>query len=984
MPDAGEDYSVEPGMIMQIFKYIGLIILPVLISTSLSAEVERTYYGAGGSSFPPYEFIDEYGRPSGFNIDIINSIAYETGLDIRITLMTHDEAVKKFSSEQIDFLTCVFQERGGREKLYTSPWTSIQFIAAFPAKKNLQDSSFTWNRIAVSRTYKIDSFLARKYPESSIIYTDTDLAALKLASSGETDCAILTLYSAHYLMDRYVIDDLQISERPVFSIEYSMMFSPRNPELQNRFDRGMFAIKNNGEFSRIYHKWFSTSSIMHDNKKIYGMFAILVALAIVSALIILFYILLRREVARRTGELNKEISHNYYIADLSKKLLGGASIENISRIILEYLAELTGSGNGYAGYIANEAAGNITVFTYSRTNGEVSFRKQEDTLEFTSDIRKKIFHDRDTFFSNEGTVIFTTNDSVPVIPVIKNTLCSPAVIGETVVGFIILGNSNKDYDSEDLNIIENFSSQYALAIQRMWFEHDLIRSEKKYRDIFNNVEDLLYIYDLHGSFLEVNNAFEKLFGYTEDELKHTDIISILSDPGAGYYSRQEVLDMLNHVIREGTIHGEVKVKSKSGKKIFLEYKNSLIFDETGNPTGIQGSARDITERKVFEKILIEAREKARESDSLKTNFLANMSHEMRTPLNAVIGFTDILIEEVEEPSHENYLRMIQKSGKLLLSIINEILDLSKIESGSLKIIDAPFNIRSLLKNVYNSTFVLVRAGKKNINLDFDCDHNISEMINADEHRIEQVMNNLLSNAVKFTDSGEINFGVNLNSSGMLEFYVEDSGIGISEENLPLVFERFRQVDYSSKRSYSGTGLGLSISKMIVEMMGGSISVESELNKGSKFIFTVPFKPSAADTGTKHERGTSASSSKSVLVVEDNNINRLLVAKVLEKNGFTCIMAVDGFEAVEEYKIGRHIDIILMDIQMPRMDGLEALGIIREIEKNSGAARIPIVALSAHVMKEDVQKFLESGFDSYIAKPFNRDDLIRNIIELTEK
>jgi CheY-like chemotaxis protein len=147
---------------------------------------------------------------------------------------------------------------------------------------------------------------------------------------------------------------------------------------------------------------------------------------------------------------------------------------------------------------------------------------------------------------------------------------------------------------------------------------------------------------------------------------------------------------------------------------------------------------------------------------------------------------------------------------------------------------------------------------------------------------------------------------------------------------------------------------------------------------------VPYKPSSADTGTKHERGTSASSGKSVLVVEDNNINRLLVAKVLEKNGFTCIMAVDGFEAVEEYKSGRHIDIILMDIQMPRMDGLEALGIIREIEIISGAPRIPIVALSAHVMKEDVQKFLESGFDSYIAKPFNRDDLIRNIIELTEK
>ncbi|HPS58807.1 MAG TPA: transporter substrate-binding domain-containing protein [Spirochaetota bacterium] len=969
---------------MPLFKKTGLLIGLFLFASSLYAEQVRIYYGAGSSSFPPFEYIDDYGRPSGFNIDIINAIEDETGLDIHVTLMPGDEAVKKFSSDKIDFLTCVFHDRNNSTgKFYSSPGINVQFIAAFPVKQRALSGPFTGKRIAVNRGYELDLYLAAKYPESLMIYTDTDFSALKLVSSGETDCAILSLNSANYLIERHRINDLRLSERPVFSIEYSMKFSPRNKELMDKLNEGMAAIKKNGEFSRIYLKWFSHSGRILDDKKMYGLLAVLVALAIASILIILFYILLRREVSRRTRELNKEISHNYFIADLSKKLLGGASIENISRILLEYLAELTGSHNGFAGYIGSESTPNISVFIYSRINGEVSFRKPEIIAGFTPQMKKKIFEDRDSFFSNEASLIFDANESMPVSE-IKNALCSPAVIGETVVGFIIMGDSYKDYDSEDLNIIENFSSQYALAIQRMWFEHDLIRSEKKYRDIFNNVEDLLYIYDLQGNILEVNSAFQKLFGYSEDELKKMNLVTLLSSADHGYYTEADVVDMLKRIISEGAIYSEVKFRNRYGKKIIIEYKNTLIFDDTGNPVSIQGSARDITERKIFEKMLIEAREKARESDSLKTNFLANMSHEMRTPLNAVIGFTDILIEEINEPAHENYLRMIQKSGKLLLSIINEILDLSKIESGSLKIIEAPFSIKSLIKNVYNSTFVLVRAGKKNINLDFDCDHNISELINGDEHRIEQVMNNLLSNAVKFTDSGEINFGVNLNSSGMMEFYVEDSGIGISEENLPLVFERFRQVDYSSRRSYSGTGLGLSISKMIVEMMGGTIYVESELNKGSKFVFTVPYKPSSGETGIKPDRDTSASSGKTVLVVEDNHINRLLVSKVLEKNGFTCIVAVDGFEAVEEYKSGRHIDIILMDIQMPRMDGLEALGIIREIEQKTGKARTPIVALSAHVMKEDVQKFLESGFDSYIAKPFNRDDLIRGIIELTEK
>lgn len=970
---------------MTLIKKTGLLIVLLLFSSSLHAGREKIYYGAGSNNFPPFEFFDEYGMPSGFNIDIINAIAAESGVNVHIALLPHDEALKKFSAGKIDFLTSVFHDReNGTRGLYSSPGIDVQFITASREKKGGQPGSFSGKTIAASRSYGLESYLAAAYPESSIIYTDTDLSALKLASTGEVDCALLSINSADFLIRRYRIDTLALSAAPLFTIKYSMMFTPRNSELMNKLNEGMAAIKKNGEFSRIYLKWFSYPGRMTDDKRMYGLLAVLVALLLVSIMIVLFYLLLRREVSRRTRELNKEISHNYFIADLSKKLLGGASIENISRIILEYLTALTGSRNGFAGYIGSEAAGNISIFTYSRADGEALFRKPEIIPELTGEMKKKIFDNRDSFFLNEASPVFASAESMPDIPGLNKSLCSPAVIGEKVVGFIIIGNPDKDYDTEDLNIIENFSSQYALAIQRMWFEHDLIRSEKKYRDIFNNVEDLLYIYDLQGSFMEVNGAFLKLFGYREEDLDRLNVFTLLSNPETGFYTEDEVRDMLEQVVRKGTIHNEFKAKSREGKTFIIEYKNSVIYDEAGNPVGIQGSGRDITERKVFEKMLIEAREKARESDSLKTNFLANMSHEMRTPLNAVIGFTDILIEEINEPAHENYLRMIQKSGKLLLSIINEILDLSKIESGSLKIIEAPFNIKSLIKNVYNSTFVLIRAGKKNINLDFDCDHNISDLINGDEHRIEQVMNNLLSNAVKFTDSGEINFGVRLTSGGMIEFYVEDTGIGISEENLPLVFERFRQVDYSSKRSYSGTGLGLSISKMIVEMMGGTIYVDSELSKGSRFIFTVPYKPSSGEAGVKHERDTSASSGKTVLVVEDNNINRLLVAKVLEKNGFSCIMAVDGFEAVEEYKSGRHMDIILMDIQMPRMDGLEALGIIRELEQKSGTTRIPIIALSAHVMKEDVQKFLESGFDSYIAKPFNRDDLIRGIMELTEK
>lgn len=386
---------------------------------------------------------------------------------------------------------------------------------------------------------------------------------------------------------------------------------------------------------------------------------------------------------------------------------------------------------------------------------------------------------------------------------------------------------------------------------------------------------------------------------------------------------------------------------------------------------------------MFEKVLIEAKEKASDSDRLKSNFLANMSHEIRTPLNAILGFTDMLIEEVSDRNHKNYLGMIQNSGKLLLSIIDDILDLSKIESGALKISTAPFNIRTLMLNAYNRGVVLLKSKAKDVEFLNEIDHGIPEMIFGDGYRIEQVLNNLIMNAVKFTSKGVIKTGLKLRNDYTLEFSVEDTGIGIAPENVKMIFERFRQVDGDSRRSFGGTGLGLAISKMIVELMGGNIYVKSEPGHGSKFIFTVPYRPAfEKETVAEKPPEKRREQGNRIMVVEDNSINRTLVTRVLEKRGYTTLMAVDGFEAVNFVKTGKKIDLILMDIQMPGMDGMEALRLIREFEESSeNGRRVPVIALSAHVMKEDVEKFLNSGFDSYVAKPFNSNDLTARIESL---
>ncbi len=710
---------------------------------------------------------------------------------------------------------------------------------------------------------------------------------------------------------------------------------------------------------------------------------IISTLGILSIIIVLFILLLRKQVKTRTADLQRETYLNYYITDLSRKLLADVSIENISKVVLENLTELTSSSNGLAGFVDKNSPGVLTPYYYEKKGEEIKFIKVTLKSGKIVSLMLHVLENKESSFINDFMESPYAEDISEEHIEIRNFISSPAIIGGEAVGFILLANSSRKYGSADINIMENFSSQYALAIQRMWFEQELVESEMKYRDMFDNVADMLYIYDLNGNILDANKTFKKTFSYISEDIRKLNIIEVLSEGTDSIYNKNDIINLLNKVKTKGYLNGEVEIKNINGEKRVLEFKNSLITDESGEPKGVRGSARDITDRKMFEKVLIEAKEKASDSDRLKSNFIANMSHEIRTPLNVILGFTDMLIEEVSDRNHKNYLGMIQNSGKLLLSIIDDILDISKIESGALKISTAPFNVRTLMLNAYNRGAVLLKSKSKDVEFLNDIDAGIPEMIYGDGYRIEQVLNNLIMNAVKFTSTGMIKVGLKLRNDYSLEFSVEDTGIGIAPENVKMIFERFRQVDGDSRRSFGGTGLGLAISKMIVELMGGNIYVKSEPGRGSKFIFTVPYRPAFEKENViekppekRRDRGNR------IMVVEDNSINRTLVARVLEKRGYTTLMAVDGFEAVNFVKAGKKIDLILMDIQMPGMDGMEALKLIRETEESSGNGnRVPVIALSAHVMKEDVDKFLSSGFDSYVAKPFNSNDLTARIESL---
>ena len=379
---------------------------------------------------------------------------------------------------------------------------------------------------------------------------------------------------------------------------------------------------------------------------------------------------------------------------------------------------------------------------------------------------------------------------------------------------------------------------------------------------------------------------------------------------------------------------------------------------------IIGISWDITNVQNIEQELIQARIKAEQSDRLKSAFLANMSHEIRTPLNAIVGFSRLMTTTDNREDEKLYSEIINQNSDVLLQLINDILDLSKIEAGTFEYIKQPMDLGEMCRNVYEIHKGRVQEG---VTLTLD-NENDSLMINEDKNRILQLITNLITNAIKFTYEGEIHFGFKLKKD-YIDFYVKDTGIGISEEKLSHIFGRFVKLN----SFVQGTGLGLAICQMIVEKMGGAITVESELHEGSTFRFTIPYdmynKQEKFKKNAEREQHLKVAIKslqlRTLLVAEDVDSNFLLMNTVLGKK-YKLIRARDGREAVDMYK-ENHPDLIFMDIKMPYMDGLEATRLIRGYSKD-----IPIIALTAFAFESDRERAIEAGCNDYLTKPVSQE------------
>jgi PAS domain S-box-containing protein len=506
---------------------------------------------------------------------------------------------------------------------------------------------------------------------------------------------------------------------------------------------------------------------------------------------------------------------------------------------------------------------------------------------------------------------------------------------------------------------------------------------ERYRDLFQNSTDLVFTVDMNGAFTAMNYAAKQVFGCTDQDTVGLTLHSFI-EPG----DRRTLKDIFGMLIGgERSVLREMATISTCGRRLVLEM-NCRLRHGNGGPNAVDIIARDVTRQKREQAALEEARAAAEAASCAKSEFLANMSHEIRTPMNGILGMTELTLETDLDQEQRTNLEVVKTSAEALLTIINDILDFSKIEAGRMELEKAQFNIRRLIESCID--LIVLPAAQKGIEVGCDIDPSLPSEWIGDAARLRQVLTNLVGNAAKFTQAGEINVRVSrvaTEKGCKARFTVQDTGIGIPREHHRRIFEMFCQADGSTSRKYGGTGLGLAIASRLVALMGGRLTVDSVVGTGSSFEFTVDVlegAPINLNTGLNYsgregsnfnEHGECPSNTTTILLAEDNKVNQMLAVRTLEKGGYRVIVANNGVEAVR-IALEQPLDLILMDIQMPEMDGFQATAEIRRSRVTRGQEAIPVIAMTAHALKGDRERCLEGGMSDYISKPVRPADLLR--------
>jgi two-component system, sensor histidine kinase len=500
--------------------------------------------------------------------------------------------------------------------------------------------------------------------------------------------------------------------------------------------------------------------------------------------------------------------------------------------------------------------------------------------------------------------------------------------------------------------------------------------ERRYRAMTDHALDAVIVMNPEGMVVEWNSKAEVEFGWLESEAVGSNLSDLIIPPeyrdahkrGLSRYMNTGEGRILNKRLELTAIH-------RNGGEFPVELTVTPI--RWGDSYLFSAFVRNISERKTMEKELIEAKERAEAGNKAKSEFLATISHEMRTPLNGIIGMTNLLRDTVLSQEQAEFLEYLEKSEQALLSVIHDVLDYSKIESENVELHSAPFELKTCIaeaKDLFTPS-----AREKRLQITGKIDQRIPAVLTGDFIRLRQILINLVGNSVKFTSRGSVHIEVTLleqiRDDYKMKFSVQDTGIGIPAKQADKLFEPFSQLDSSNSRKYGGTGLGLAISKKLVNLMGGDIWLEPQEGQGSTFSFTLTMKADqaglAADQQVSGEIGQNQPADLKILIAEDNPINQTVLLKFLEKLGYRAEVANNGLEVLEKLK-RMNFDMVFMDIQMPEMDGMTAM---EEIHRLVPPNRRPVmIAVTANAFETDRKKYLEAGADYYISKPIRIEHL----------
>ena len=884
----------------------------------------------------PQESFTKNGKMIGITADYLKVIEEKLNIEFDIVPgRTWDQTLKMAQNHTVDVISETENSDTGKYMNFSKAYINFPVVVVLPKSESpirTLNELEQGKKISIVKDYGYVSALKKKYPNLNYVESVTVKEGLMLVASGQADAFIGSISTIGYLIPKLGIDNLKIAGETGLSIHLSYAVRKDWTTLVSILDKTINSISQE-EVNGIIDKWITTKFVTQVD---YSLLWKMLTIVIIIFIVIIIW----------TRSLLKEIKKRKTAEEHFSSL-----VANIPGVVSRFKINTQWS----LLFISKEIE-SLCGYPYSEfVNGKRKFNS--------------IIHPED----NER----TWNNMIHAIETKKSYTHEYRIIDNNQKTHWVLAKGQAIYDkSGNPQYIDGMIFDIT---DKKLLEENSQKIKQRLQTILNCARVVITMKDTDGVFLVVNKYFEDVVGIKKENAIGKKDIDIFSANIANniYKLDQEIIRSgKNKTFEEEIPHPDGNLHTYITTKVPL-------FDKNNNVYGLCGIATDITEVKHIQKELNKARLVAEEATKAKSDFLSNMSHEIRTPMNAVLGMTHLAMLTELTPKQHDYLNKIDLSAKSLLSIINDILDFSKIEAGKMDMESIDFNLNTVLQNLGNVVSVKAHE-KENLEILFDTDPNVPHYLVGDPLRLGQVLINLCNNAVKFTEEGEIIVSIKLlnieNNKSTLEFKVSDTGIGLTKEQQNKLFQSFSQADSSTTRKFGGTGLGLSISKRLVEMMDGSIRVESEPGKGSNFIFSAVFGIQDNPMKNKALLPTPDLRKLKSLVVDDRSTSREILKSALESFSFNVTTVSSGKKAIEELENcskDKPYKLVLMDWQMPNMDGLETIKKLKDIEN----LKLPkFIMVTAFGREEIMQQAENIGIDGFLIKPFNNSLLFDTIIE----